>query len=97
MTDQVKFDAALLRLGRALNQLENAVAARLENDLTGAELEEELEIMEDDRSRLALELDAALTRAAIFEKTRDEVLQRLEVVGANVAAVLATPVAASDD
>ena len=45
MTDQVKFDAALLRLGRALSQLENAVAARLENDLTGAELEEELEIM----------------------------------------------------
>ena len=82
------YSAALTRFFAAIDQLEGAVAARIENDLAGADIEEELAIMQDDRARLALDLDAALTRAAMLEKTRNEVLRRLETAGAGVAAAL---------
>ena len=97
MTDQANYEATLLRLTRALDQLESAVAARLENDWTGAEREEELAIMQDDRARLALDLDSALARASILEKTNDEVLRRLDVVGAHVSAVLDAGRASTDN
>ena len=97
MTDQASYEATLLRLNRALDQLESAVAARLENDWTGAEREEELAIMQDDRARLALDLDSALARASILEKTNDEVLRRLDVVGAHVSAVLDAGRASTDN
>ncbi|WP_363350048.1 DUF4164 family protein [Methylocystis echinoides] len=89
-----KLDAALARLKTALEQLERTVAVRLEDDLSSAELEEELAIMQDDRGRLALELDDALARVSALEKTRDEVLRRLDHASAGVAAALETAVAA---
>ncbi len=83
--------AAVARFKTALDQLEGAVAQRLEQEMSLADLEEELAIMQDDRSRLALDLDAALARAATVEKTRDEVLRRVERASAGVAAVLGLP------
>lgn len=97
MTDQANYEATLLRLNRALDQLESAVAARLENEWMGAEREEELAIMQDDRARLALDLDSVLARASILEKTNDEVLRRLDVVGAHVSAVLDAGRASTDN
>lgn len=88
MTHTDKFDGALTRLSAALEQLETTVAQKIEDDLSSAELEEELAIMQDDRARLALDLDAALTRQSALEKTRDEVLRRLESASAGVAAAL---------
>jgi hypothetical protein len=82
---------ALSRLRGALDRLETAVAERVEQDVSRADLEEELAIMQDDRSRLAQELDAALTRTAAVEKTRDEVLRRVERASDSVAAVLGLP------
>jgi predicted RNase H-like nuclease (RuvC/YqgF family) len=86
-------DAALARLRAALEQLERTVAARLEDDLSSAELEEELAIMQDDRGSLALELDDALARVSALEKARDEVLRRLDDAGEGVAAALGAAVA----
>jgi len=83
-----KLDAAILRLRAALDQLEGAVSVKLEDEFTSAELEEELAIMQDDRARLALDLDAALARQSALEKSRDEVLRRLETAGEGVAAAL---------
>jgi predicted nucleic acid-binding Zn-ribbon protein len=83
--------AALSRLRAALERLETAAARRIEADRSRADLEEELAIMQDDRSRLAQELDAALTRTAAVEKTRDEVLRRVARASAGVAAVLGLP------
>jgi hypothetical protein len=88
MTHSDKLDAALARLEAALDQLEGAVAARLEDDVTSADLEEELAIMQDDRARLALELDVALAHVSTLERARDEVLKRLDGVGAGIAAAL---------
>ncbi|MFY9629109.1 MAG: DUF4164 family protein [Methylocystis sp.] len=83
-----KLGSALARFEKALDALEVSVAQRLEDEMTLADLEEELAIMQDDRGRLALELDAALARATTVEKNSDEVLRRVERASASVAAVL---------
>lgn len=80
--------AALSRLRAALDLLETTAAERIEQGLSRADLEEELAIMQDDRNRLAQELDAALTRTGAVEKARDEVLRRVERASAGVATVL---------
>lgn len=83
-----RLEAAVAELQAALAQLERTVAAKLEDELSSAELEEELAVMQDDRSRLALDLDAALARQNALEKSRDEVLLRLESASEGVAAAL---------
>ncbi len=93
-----RLEAAVAELQTALAQLERTVAAKLEDELSSAELEEELAIMQDDRSRLALDLDAALARQNTLEKSRDEVLRRLEAASEGVAAALgAADVAATQE
>jgi hypothetical protein len=88
MTNPDRLNGAFARLQAALDKLERTIAVKLEEDLSSAELEEELDIMRDDRARLALDLDAALTRLSALEKSRDEVLRRLEGASAGVAAAL---------
>lgn len=76
------------RLRAALDALEAAVARRLETETSRSDLEEELAVMQDDRCRLALELDAALAQKNTLEKNRDEVLRRLDATSAGIRAVL---------
>ncbi len=93
-----RLEAAVAELQTALAQLERTVAAKLEDELSSAELEEELAIMQDDRSRLALDLDAALARQNALEKSRDEVLRRLEAASeGGAAAVGAADVVATQE
>lgn len=80
--------AALDRLHAALDAAEDVVRARLEDDLSLADFEEELTVMQDDRNRLGQELDAALARASGLERIRDEAMRRVERASAGVAAVL---------
>lgn len=87
-----RLEAAIAGLQAALSQLEHTIAGKLEDELSSAELEEELAIMQDDRSRLALDLDAALARQNTLEKGRDEVLRRLESASEGVAAALGAAV-----
>jgi len=99
MTDQANYEATLLRLNRALDQLREApVAARLENDWTGAEQEEELAIMPDDRAPTGSgsRLQPWLGRQ-FWKKRNDEVLRRLDVVRAHVSAVLDAGRASTDN
>jgi len=91
MTQSNRLDGALTRFLAALDSIEVAVARRLENEFSSSDLQEELAIMQDDRSRLALELDAALARAGALETARDDVLRRLDHASASVAAVLGEP------
>jgi hypothetical protein len=97
MTHSDKLDAAIARLEAALTQLEAAVALKIEEDLSSEEIQEELAIMQDDRARLALELDASLARVSALEKARDEVLRRLDVAGAGLAAALGAASSAIHD
>jgi hypothetical protein len=83
-----RLDEALRRLAASLDELETTAARRIEAELSHADLEEELAVMQDDRSRLALELDAALAHKIALEKARDEVLTRLDRTSLGIRAVL---------
>jgi chromosome segregation ATPase len=82
-------DAALERLARALDLLEQAAEARSETDSRRAERDEAISVLEDDRSRLAVELDGAIARNRSLEHAADEVSRRLEAARATVQDLLA--------
>jgi len=79
---------ALSRLERALTQLETAARRRIESERGSSNLETELTLMQDDRARLAAELDGTVARLRQVETAAEDVDQRLEralsVVGAVV-------------
>jgi hypothetical protein len=70
-------DDALKRLEAALGLLEASVSRRLEAEKRRGDLETELQLMQDDRARLAVELDGALTRLHRFEAATDDVSRRV--------------------
>lgn len=69
---------ALHRLTVALDQLEAASARRARADEARVDLDDELSVMQDDRARLAVELDAALARARALDEANLEVARRVE-------------------
>jgi hypothetical protein len=73
-----EIDQALARLGAALGVLEAAVARRLEAERSKSSLETELALMQDDRARLAVELDGALARANRLDGTVEELARRID-------------------
>jgi Domain of unknown function (DUF4164) len=70
-------DEAVKRLENALGLLEASVARRLDVEKRRGDLETELQIMQDDRARLAVELDGALSRLHRFEAAADNVGERV--------------------
>ncbi len=82
-------DDALKRLDGALDLLEASVARRLDAERRRGDLETELQIMQDDRSRLAVELDAALARLHRVEAAADDVGERIQRAMGAVRDVLA--------
>ena len=82
-------DDAMKRLDGALGLLEASVSRRLEADRRRGSLETELQLMQDDRARLALELDGALTRLHRYEAAADDVSKRVRQAIGAVQTVLA--------
>jgi chromosome segregation ATPase len=80
--------AALRRLAAALDKLDAAFERRAKADAMRANLEEELAVMQDDRARLAVELDGALARVKSLELAHDEIARKLSHARAEIAAVL---------
>src|SRR5271166_1376891 len=68
---------SLTRLGAAVDVLELAAELRMRHDEARANAEEEYALMQDDRSRLAVELDAALDRSRALEAANFEAGERL--------------------
>lgn len=81
--------SALRRLAAALDRLDAANEHRAQADAMRANFEEELAIMQDDRSRLAAELDSALARVKLLELANDEASLRLNRASEAIKAVLA--------
>ena len=81
-------DDAMKRLEVALGLLEAAVSRRLEAEKQRGDLETELQLMQDDRARLAGELDGALTRLQRYEAATDDVSQRVRVAIGTIQTVL---------
>lgn len=70
-------EEALRRLEASVSLLESAVTRRLDAERSHGDLETELEIMRDDRARLAAELDGATARLAEMQSVTEEVDHRL--------------------
>ncbi|WP_288586427.1 DUF4164 domain-containing protein [uncultured Methylobacterium sp.] len=70
-------EEALRRLEASVALLESAVARRLDAERSHSDLETELEIMRDDRARLAAELDGATARLAEMQSVTEDVDHRL--------------------
>lgn len=77
------------RLSGALDALESAVERRAALDAQRADLVEELAIMEDDRARLAADLDASAARERALEGAQAQVSRRLERIGETIRDVIA--------
>lgn len=71
-------DAAMRRLHTALGQMETALGRRLDGDAMRSDLEIELQVMQDDRARLATELESATARVAQLEAAAEHVGRRVE-------------------
>lgn len=84
----VPLDEALKRLESALGALDAAVTRRLEAERSRADLETELQIMQDDRARLAVDLESASRRVEALEATTRDVEARVGRAAAAVRAVL---------
>jgi hypothetical protein len=82
---------ALKNLTGALGRLEASAAQRAQVDSDRAALEEEFGVMQDDRARLALELDGCLVRADILASANLEVSQRLEQISLAIRSILTEP------
>lgn len=77
MTGTVLTDA-LSRLETSLAALEAAVARRADFDARRGDVDTELAVMQDDRARLAVELDSALAQLGRLKAATDDVDRRVE-------------------
>ncbi len=77
MTTANRLDNALKQLAVALDQLEAASERRLKAAEQRSDVEEEFAVLQDDRARLAVELDGAVARTQSLELANNEVARRL--------------------
>jgi hypothetical protein len=88
-----ELDAALKRLNEALGHLE-AAASRPRVGERPDDLETELQLMQDDRARLAVDLESASARLNRVEAATEHVGRRVQVAIGHVSEVLARAEAA---
>ena len=88
MTGETTLREAIERLGKAIEMLETAAAARLDHEVDATEVEAEVQRMNADRAKLAQELDNSEARAERLENANREVSRRLVAAMATIRAVL---------
>ena len=81
--------AAIASLGSAVGALEAATARRASRNEQAGDMETELNLMREDRAKLAEELDAALARGNVLDTARNDVSARLEKAIVTIRAILA--------
>jgi len=82
------FEPSLKRLRAAVDLLEAAVERRVRHDAKRGDADEEMALMQDDRDRLAVELDAALSRNRALETANSEAAKTLAQAGAALEALI---------
>jgi len=88
MNDQTSIEAATRRLAQALDALDAAVERRREADRGQSRLEDQVQALGADRSRLASELDSQAARARKLEGTNRDIARRLDAAMDNIRSVL---------
>lgn len=78
MSEDNPIEAATLRLRTAIDALSVAATRRELTDSTVESLQEEIQAISEDRSRLAQELDGLKNRAVSLEKTNEEISAKLD-------------------
>lgn len=81
--------ATLVRLESALERLESGVGRHFDADVRRSDLEVELQVMGEDRVRLAGELDSASARVAQLEAAVDHVGTRMGAAIGTIEDILA--------
>ena len=81
-------ERSLKRLADAVDSLERAAERRIRRDEARASAEEEYALMQDDRSRLAVELDSALDRSRALEAANAEAGARLARAAETIGALI---------
>jgi D-serine deaminase-like pyridoxal phosphate-dependent protein len=76
-TSMDSLEISLKRLASAVDALEWATDMRMRHDEARATTQAEFSLMQDDRSRLAVELDAAVDRSRALESANAEAAKRL--------------------
>jgi D-serine deaminase-like pyridoxal phosphate-dependent protein len=87
-TSMDSVEISLKRLASAVEALEWATDLRMRHDEARASTQEEFALMQDDRSRLAVELDAAVDRSRALESANAEAAKRLARAAQTVERVL---------
>jgi chromosome segregation ATPase len=87
-TSMDSLETALKRLASAVEALEWATDVRMRHDEARATTQEEFALMQDDRSRLAVELDAAVDRSRALESANAEAAKRLAHAAQTIERVL---------
>jgi hypothetical protein len=82
------FDPSLKRLRAAIDLLEAAVERRARQESARADIQEELALTQDDRARLAVELDGALERNRGLLAANNEAAKRLSRAGAAIRSII---------
>jgi hypothetical protein len=88
MNTPARIEAALKKLAAALDQLDAACERRIDAEAERNNLEEEFAVLQDDRSRLGVELDSAMARSKSLELATDEVARRLQKASTTLRAML---------
>ena len=91
------FEPSLKRMRAAVDLLEAAVERRARRDAKRGDSDEELALMQDDRDRLAVELDSALSRNRVLEAANSEAAKTLAQATAALEAAIERILAAGDD
>ena len=88
MSDTSAIEAATRRLALALDALEAAAEQRHEVDLGEDNLMAQVHALDDDRSRLASDLDAAMARGRVLETANRDIARRLDSAIKTIRSVL---------
>lgn len=83
-----ELDAAMTRLAAALSALDAAVGRHLDVDGRTRDLETELQIMGEDRARLAQELESSTARLARLQNATGHVERRVQLAVGAIREVL---------
>lgn len=81
-------DPSMKRLRAALDLLEAAIERRARQEGARGDAQEELALMQDDRARLAVELDGALDRNRGLLAANMEAARRVEKASAAIRSIL---------
>jgi hypothetical protein len=90
------FEPSLKRMRAAVDLLEAAVERRVRHDAKRGDSDEEMSLMQDDRDRLAVDLDSALGRGRALEAANSEAAKRLAQAGQAIESVIGRLIADGD-